>query len=824
MDLLYIKLSDFLTVRFIDCDNILDKTSPLFMKLFSKRRLQYTSKIEDIDRDQFITIILKKKDRLNQHINIKNLLSIYVSFNYFELFDNINNYYTKISVDHDILQFIINYFTIPVTISKKNDNFFVPSGKYKSIDIRVGFNNTYILTQNNDLNTEIKFKNKIFKIKSKVISKSKIISKQPYKNFSSSYCIEYLSSTLKLDLKYFMDGWFYQKYFTFLKDTFKIKYSDTKGPLADILQKIICCALQKRSDNLDYNKFQLFITHSHIYNNFITDLYNFKSVCKKKNILTKKLLSTYNNLYVPTSSLEFYTSKISYSNWFENFEIGEIFGCLLNGNFKRNCLQGYEPDIYVKNVNQCVLSSDDYIDSHKYYFDKNQYFDDGRKSSSLISFDGIGSGNIFLPIYICKPHFRLINNHIKYITSINIYQSPIKFRKKNILIYVSIITELIYNTFCNNNFNTEKWCNILINYILFVKELIKIYYSNSELVTLFNMYLNKVKFNTNFVIGLYIILKLNKVETTLIGINELILKILEEEIRIQSSKIVTSLEKHILNILDINLEKYYNFLEDLDPNYILNKDIIKIWQSETNKKNLLIFIKKLWSFNYFIKYISNDFDDFSNTIEETYGLLNNIQITNIRKIILTNKFPEDNDIIQGILNPLFEGHLIYNKLIIINLNNIVCKLIPSLTFDKCNNILKAMILQGLLQRNHNKRKIAIKNSDLYCNPILYTDACIIHCLKVYIKIWSIKNFNIISFNLKKKFKTTINIKTIAGIYYILNNNNDINTFLLECIKDGDIKNLRIKLNILSNDRFIKKKYEWLLPKKKIILTLTSETF
>lgn len=818
MDLFYLKLSDFLTIRFIDCDNILDTTSYHFEKIFSKRRLQYTTKIDEIDKDQFITIILKKKDRINQCINIKNLISFYVSYNYFEMFDNINNYYAKLNIDNDILDFFVKYFTIPVIISQKDGKFIVPSGKYSDLKINIGFSNNLILTQKLDSDIDIQCLGKTITTRSKTIFR-----KQSSKYFTDKYLLLYLSSTLNLNLRYFIDDWYYLKYLNSVKENFNIQYNNSS--LTDILQKLICCALQKHSNDNYYNKYKIFIQHSKIYTNFISDLYNFKSTCKKTNISTSKLLSTFNNLSIPSLSLDFYTSKISYSTWYDNFEIGEIFGSLVHGNFKRNCLQGLEPDIYIKKVNQCVLSSDDYIESQKYYFDNNQYFDDGRKNSSLISFDGIGEGNIFLPIYICEPHFRLVTNNIKFMTSINIYQTPIKFKKKNILLYVSIISELIYNTFCNNQFNTEKWCNILINYILFVKEILKIYYTNLELINLFNLYFNKVKFNTNFVIGLYIILKLNKVDTKLPSINEMILKILEEEIRIQSSRLISSLEIYMSNILDISLEKYFEFLEELKVEHILNKNIIKIWEAELNKKKLLIFVKKIWSFNYFLKNLLDNFDDYISTIENTYGLLDNTQIKNIRKIIVTYKFPEENEIIKGILNPLFDGHKIYNKLIVINLKNIFCKLIPSLSNDnKFENILTAMILQGSLQRNHNKRKIALKKSTLYFNPILYTDICIHNCLKIFIKMWSIKNYKSLCFNLKKKLKSSINIKTIAGIYYILNNNNSLPTVILECIQEGQVKNLKMKLNMLNDNTFVKKKYHWLLPQKMYVLTLLEEEF
>ena len=65
---------------------------------------------------------------------------------------------------------------------------------------------------------------------------------------------------------------------------------------------------------------------------------------------------------------------------------------------------------------------------------------------------------------------------------------------------------------------------------------------------------------------------------------------------------------------------------------------------------------------------------------------------------------------------------------------------------------------------------------------------------------------------------------IAGIYYILNNNNTLPTVILECIQEGQVKNLKMKLNILNNNTFVKKKYHWLLPQKMYVLTLLEEEF
>ena len=306
-------------------------------------------------------------------------------------------------------------------------------------------------------------------------------------------------------------------------------------------------------------------------------------------------------------------------------------------------------------------------------------------------------------------------------------------------------------------------------------------------------------------------------------INDVIKKILEEEIRLICGKHCTDLAKHLPALFKLNFSDYITFLETLNENNFLNSRIIQNFQDLVN--NQLYFMKNIWSFYKFNIFI-DDFESFYKTIETNYGILNSEQITSIRNIININKFPNDNATINGILNPLFEGHIIYNKKKIINISSIVNKIFANdETFNDLN--IKAMILQGMLQRNFNKRKIAIKSllkgrTTLYIDPKIHPKKCIQNCLKIYIKLWATSSYQTLYPKITKYFKTTINIKHIVGIYYLLSSESyNLTDFIINIIKEGGIKNLGLKLDILDTGfSFIDKRYLWLLPKKRYRLQLS----
>ena len=91
-----------------------------------------------------------------------------------------------------------------------------------------------------------------------------------YKYINHTYFLLYVQTLLDLDLKYFSDSWFYNKFIHHLKLVFKIKASQPEIHL--ILNKIVRYALEKKSKNLVYNKYKFFINNLDLYNNFLFDL------------------------------------------------------------------------------------------------------------------------------------------------------------------------------------------------------------------------------------------------------------------------------------------------------------------------------------------------------------------------------------------------------------------------------------------------------------------------------------------------------------------------------------------------------------------------
>lgn len=828
MELVQLKLNDIFNINVFDMDEILDTKEKTFKDFFVSKKINYKINYSEneVNQNNINFYIIAKNNYLKSFEDFctnKNNVFLYYDIvkKKLEILDKINFKYKKISCfyNQDILIYLTDNFKFNLELINKSGKFSLPCGLLKSINVKLGLFTNYFLSNSKDHVYTIKFFNKkIPSIKIKSIKCNKL----KYKYLNNTFFLLYFKFLKTMDNKYFIDSWFFSKYINHLKSVFKINI--VQKEVQSILKKVFNFALQKRSSNSVYNKYKFFLENNKLYNSSLIDLYKFKSYCSEiLNYQTKneddieKLESS-----IPEKSLDFFTSKVSYSNWFDNIEIGSYFGLLINANYKRNCLEGTKPSIFIKNINQSVLAFDDYLENTKFYFAKYKQFDNGWQRKSLIDYDGIGKGNIFLPLFICPQHFNLVIKNIKITTGINIYQNPMKYTKNNLLVYISILSQLITETFCNPSYNSEKWFNIFFNYLIFVNKLINIFYSKSELIKLFSAELNSIKFNKDFVIGLYILLKINNNDTTVPDITVVIKKILEEEIRILCGKhCTTNINKVLPLFLKFNYVDYNLFLDKLDVSKFLNIRLIQNFQDMVENK--LFFMKNIWSFFKFDVFI-NDYNSIYSTIVNNFGLLDQNYISKIRNIIINEKFPEENDTINGILNPIFEGHILYGKKKIINIMSIMNNI---LVFDKKFSDLnvKAMILQGLLQRNFNKRKIAIKNKDLnlYIDPNLYPNKCILNTFKIYIKLWARYNYSTLYPKINNYFKKTINIKHIVGIYFILTSEPyKLSEFIINNIKDGDIKNLNLKLDLLDTGySFVDKRYLWLLPKKRYRLQLST---
>jgi hypothetical protein len=829
MSLHYIKLNDIFKTNIYDIDSFISENNTI-LKTHAIKYYSNTNNLKkNTNKKDCINILLSSKNdflsiksKINELSNIDFYIYVDDENKFFKYYDSINNIFIKTSYFSklSILSYVIKKIYINCELSTSNNNFILPIGLLNRVKFRLKFNINYFLLSypNTEMRMKMKHNDKIIlDVQTTLVKLRKQKKKELFKKFKYEFkhFKNFFDTLINLDNIYLHDSWFITKYINILKSSFIIN-NPLISSISNLTNIIKINALEKKSSNIIYKNYKLFIKNNHYYNLFVTDLYKFKSLCKnlqnyKKNISIKDYES------YPTEKLikinDFYTSKISYSNFIESLEEGTIFGTLINGNFKRSCTEGLEPHIFIKNLNSCIITYEDFIENSKYYYDKYNLFDNGFRMKSMINYDGIGKGNIFIPLYISKNHYELIKKYTQIVTGINIYNNPIRYNKKNLLIYVNILTKFIYNTFCKKQYNSDKWYNILINYIIFVNNIIFDNFTKVELLDLFNSNLIKIKFNKNFVIGLYIILKLNNIITdNKITIKEISKKILEEEIRLLCSKKITNINEIINKCTKLSLNNYFNFLEnELDIEHITNVEFNNQFFKDHNNIHL-DFVKTIYSFNKFIDIFENKYEEIIYDINENHGILSNNNLKYLKDKINENIFIDENDEISGFVNPLFDGHLIMNKSIIINIQKVFSKLNITIT-DKQ---LYAMLIQGILQRNFNKRKLAIKNK-YYIHPLNHTDECILNCLKILIKIWYSGRENNFRSQLIRIFSTTKKINTICGIIYLVEKT--LPRFIINAIENDQTTNIKLKLDILSKNKFIPNKYAWLLPKEEFHLAL-----
>lgn len=146
-------------------------------------------------------------------------------------------------------------------------------------------------------------------------------------------------------------------------------------------------------------------------------------------------------------SLEQYTSSISLSNWYEEYENNSCLGLLLNIQTSHPDRMGWTTSTINVQVTSTLIGRDQIFDGHEYFWNQNNRLDNGKMETNLISGSGIGSGNSLLPLYINKFHWEIAKKYLEEQISICITQNPYLFKPTMLALYshvlIKIISELV---------------------------------------------------------------------------------------------------------------------------------------------------------------------------------------------------------------------------------------------------------------------------------------------------------------------------------------------------------------------------------------------
>ena len=492
------------------------------------------------------------------------------------------------------------------------------------------------------------------------------------------------------------------------------------------------------------------------------------------------------------ASKNLYYSSITRTNWIDEIEYGNITGLLLKIDPKEINKNAYNMDyIPIMDITHTIISLEQILEAYKIFYETHKTLFDNQTTENIISGFGIGTGNCIIPLYISSDHWNLVKLYHDYNNGIIFYRNPLISKIKHMDVYYNIMLNMINLTFSNNNYNSDKWIQLLFSMLRTVYEISKF---DSQII-------NKFKYDKYFRVESNI----NKILILMLFNNddECIKYVIEEQIRRKMKSIYRNISclDNIYKFNKINIVNSllyeYNHISNI---HMPGIDITEFNELKSNLEDKRIFSKLITTIHSIItmrNIIKNDYNIFFEEMDVLCGVLEEKTLYNIKKKIINNLIKPTNYKLKSILNKKFVSHINITKkkkfrMDTLYNNNIITT----------ENQLKALLIQCIMQRVNKSRKRALKNKK-YNDPFKDSKT-IIENTGILISSRAIRNHYKLDNNLNN-YINCINMFSDDSMEFIL--------FLLHIRKTVSIKN-----RIINNIVLIKS-----IKKKSIILNLYNKS-
>jgi hypothetical protein len=500
--------------------------------------------------------------------------------------------------------------------------------------------------------------------------------------------------------------------------------SETNMVISDL--KKIASVSQIKIENLRFQK--IMIDRIQLNLKYIDKLSNDTKYFSKNNDL-QTLISKYENKTEPnmSQSLDLYSDIILMSDWCEELLNNNIMGLLIKISSLDLSKMGY--DIRKTSIHEITTTFTSYqqlLYAYDNFYSSNHKYDNGLNMQSTIHGDGIGNGNVIIPLYIHKVHWELVKIYMNTILGISFCQHPLSFTSNHINIFFLLFSTMNNLTFCKE-YHSEKWIKIFISLYRTCYQILKDNKTNirHKIDTFCDIIENR---SSNEYLPLYCFFSQILCSDYInYRFDDIIQCVIEEGIRHCCSNIFKNVANlnYIFNFNTVNDIDEYNQQIEMDNysniEYFLNKDqinnVVIDFQSD---KTVQMFLGNIISYYRFHKvmqkYIStfNSIPSFINTIDKYYGVLPDKDILCFKNELNIFDKISNNTVINGILDDSFNHHTCKSTEEIIEFKTI---------FSKCNieydeMVLYALLIQGIIQRNDRKRIMAIQKNK-YTNPFKF---------------------------------------------------------------------------------------------------------
>ena len=451
-----------------------------------------------------------------------------------------------------------------------------------------------------------------------------------------------------------------------------------------------------------------------------------------------------------TISKNLYYSVITRTNWVDELEYGNITGLLVKIDPKEINKNAYNMDyIPIMDITHTIISLEQILEAYKIFHEEHgTLFDDKTSVSSIISGFGIGNGNCMIPLYINSDHWKLVRIYMEYNNGIIFNRNPLISKKRHTDIYYNILMNMINLTFSNENYNSDKWIQLLFSMLRTVYEISKYDY---KIITKFK---NNHNFRIECNINKILILMLFNAD------DDCIKFVIEEQIRRKMKSIYRNIvvldNIYKFNKKTINNSLLYEFNHSTGLSAheydLINQDefnnLICFLEDNTIFSKLITIIHSIISMRSIIK---SRYKDIFKEMDNLAGVLSIDTRTHMKEEILNNLIKPINYELKSILNSKFASH--YN---ITKKKKFTIKTLYENNIINNDTQLKTLLIQCIIQRVDKCRKKAIKNEKYY-NPFENSDF-IIKNTGLLISSRNIKDYYKLNNNLNNYINTINNMQ------------------------------------------------------------------
>ena len=160
-------------------------------------------------------------------------------------------------------------------------------------------------------------------------------------------------------------------------------------------------------------------------------------------------------------SCDFYNSTFTLSNWYDEIQFGGAMGIIAKISSSKLIALGINSNILIENITSTFYPITDFIE-HVLTHYENQPTIRSINKENIIYDNTIGAGNVVIPLYINKYHWKFSKYYMKPMLGILSSHHPLGYSKRHEMLLFQILISMVCHTFTITHINNQ-WIQCFIS-------------------------------------------------------------------------------------------------------------------------------------------------------------------------------------------------------------------------------------------------------------------------------------------------------------------------------------------------------------------------